>query len=419
MKRLFWFLSTLSLILWVVGCESRAIVPDFATTQSSEVIVSPTPPIAPVSSLTLELEQTDIPSVSPTSPPVENGDLFEDEPRQPNCEPPWLGDISWGTSYALADNGRQLAYRTNQLDLIVTEVDTVGEQPTILTQPTFSIPHTRPFFHLDWSPDNGTLAYLIYDPSGDFKLRLFNLENPDSPVAHPYEAVDNFIWSPDGQMIAYSSKAVDQLNVYLFDLRNNQSVRLIMTGSHRPISWSPDGLFLALESSNDGYETSFIEIIDIVTQQSTTLTTGELCEARPVWSPDGQKIAYLTQTTPEIDKFNWDLFILDRTTGQSYQLTSTLGAMEYDLVWSLDGQQLAVTSWQQNADVAIFAIDIETKEVIELLEETEDEAPLSPQWFPDNQHLLVQTYSPNDGALQFLDVLNVNTLERTHLVQFP
>ncbi len=220
-------------------------------------------------------------------------------------------------------------------------------------------------------------------------------------------------------MIAYSSKVADQLNVYLFDLRNNQSERLIMTGSHRPISWSPDGLFLALESSNDGYETSFIEIIDIVTQQSTTLTTGELCEARPIWSPDGQKIAYLTQTTPEIDKLNWDLFILDRTTGQSYQLTSTLGTMEYDLVWSPDGQQLAVTSWQQNADVAIFAIDIETKEVIELLEETADEAPLPPQWFPDNQHLLVQTYSPNDGALQFLDVLNVNTLERTHLVQFP
>lgn len=387
MKQLCWFLLTLSLIL--VGCQSKVETVDIAATQSS----TPIPP-----------------------PSTENSDLLDEEPRPPDCESSWFYK---GTSYSLTNDGRWLAYRTNQFDLIVTEIDTTGQQPAIPFQPILSIPHPGQFSFLQWSPDNQILAHLSYDLGGYSRIQLFDVENPDRRVAHPYESVDHFIWSPDGQMIAYSSQLSDQLKVSLYDLGNDQTTLLTTTGFHRPISWSPDGQFLALESSHDGYNTSFIEIIDIVTQQSTILTEGELCEARPVWSPDGQKIAYLTQTTPEFDKRNWDLFLLDLTTGERQQLTSTFDAREENLVWSPDGQQLAVTASHQSTDKLIFTIDIETNEIIELLIETADTAPLPPQWFPDSEHLLVETYSPKTGALQLLDVLNVNTLERTSLVQFP
>lgn len=422
MKQQIWFLSILGLALWIVGCESGAsVLNPTPNRQQPTAIATRTTFIGAVSSPPLELQPTALPSITPTLfEAEENSDSSDGEPRPPDCDPPWLGGISLGVPYALAADGHHIAYTTDKFDLIITELTETGDPRTIPVESSISIPHTRPVFHLAWSSDNKRLAYLTSNPTGLATLHLLNADDPSSPPLDPiYTNVEHFIWSPNGQILAYSGKVAGQLNTYLFDLRNNQKVQLTATGSHRPISWSPDSQFLALESSNDGYETSFIEIIEVATQQSMSLTTGELCEARPVWSPDGQKIAYLRQSTPEVDKDNWDLFIIDRATGQSYLLASTPDMMEYGLTWSPNGQQLAVTSWRlSDGNVLVFAIDLETNEIIQLLEETEGEIPLSPQWFPDGQDLLAGTYAPNDGSLLSLDVLNIYTHERTRLVSF-
>lgn len=111
------------------------------------------------------------------------------------------------------------------------------------------------------------------------------------------QAVDAQV-SPDGQWVAYVRQWSDQLT----DRRYSNIWLVKSDGSgHRPLTsgkttdgsprWSPDGKRLAYVSDKDGTGRLYVRWMD--TGESAALTTGAIPPQSPTWSPDGTRIAFV------------------------------------------------------------------------------------------------------------------------------
>ncbi len=77
----------------------------------------------------------------------------------------------------------------------------------------------------------------------------------------------------------------------------------------------------------------------------------------PEWSPDGQRIAYVSFETSRPA-----IFIQDVATGQRTQMTNFRGSNNSP-AWSPDGQKLAITLSKDSEDQEIYIQDVRTKEL--------------------------------------------------------
>ena len=103
--------------------------------------------------------------------------------------------------------------------------------------------------------------------------------------------------SPDGKYIIFSRGWVDQIsdrsssNLWITDIEGKR-VRLLTKGSWRDTSpvWSPDGSKIAFMSNRDGTNQLYVMWLD--TQDVTQLTHMPDSPSGLIWSPDGAKIAF-------------------------------------------------------------------------------------------------------------------------------
>ena len=138
-----------------------------------------------------------------------------------------------------------------------------------------------------------------------FALVSLALASPLVSQGKPLSALDLFALetaseaqiSPDGQWVAYVRNWADALT----DKRYSNVWLVKSDGAmHRPVtsgkthdgspSWSPDGKRLAYVSDKSGSGQLYVRWMD--TGESTPLTSGALPPQAPVWSPDGTRIAF-------------------------------------------------------------------------------------------------------------------------------
>jgi Tol biopolymer transport system component len=105
------------------------------------------------------------------------------------------------------------------------------------------------------------------------------------------------------------------------------------------------------------------------------LATGLAADARATWSPDGSRLAYVTEQGGAAD-----LWVLDLTSGATTQLTQS-DLTETDPAWSPDGTRIAFAQQAEgNLDIYTLAVDDPAAEPVRL---TEDPAPdADPAWHP-------------------------------------
>ncbi len=77
------------------------------------------------------------------------------------------------------------------------------------------------------------------------------------------------------------------------------------------------------------------------------LTDNPAAERRPVFSPDGRKVAYLAQEVPDYESDRWRLRVLDVGTGESFGVTDGLDAWVEEITWSPDGTHIFFTADEQ------------------------------------------------------------------------
>jgi len=184
-----------------------------------------------------------------------------------------------------------------------------------------------------WSPDGECIAYQgdsslwIMHSDGSNKTRL----PVESPIVHPG-------WSPAGDEIAFSRSEGTEYDVWVIRSNGTGATRLTESpGDDLFISWSPDGSEIAFYSNRSGSRELWVMKADGSEQHC--ILDGEVYNPPSVnfkpelsWSPQGDRIVF-TSLTEEI-------WVLDLEQETEMPLVSERWTYT-NPVWSPDGELIA------------------------------------------------------------------------------
>src|SRR5437667_5813697 len=107
-------------------------------------------------------------------------------------------------------------------------------------------------------------------------------------------AIGATAWSPDGKTIAFISNINGRNNLWLVPAEGGWPTQLTVSNQRQShVAWSPNGRWIAYQSDYDGNEQWDIFLVSPKNGQVLNITnTAEISEEGPMWSPDGEFLAY-------------------------------------------------------------------------------------------------------------------------------
>ena len=144
--------------------------------------------------------------------------------------------------------------------------------------------------------------------------------------------------------------------------------------------WSPDGLRIAFVSERDGNKEIYTMRIDGA--DPVNLTQNEADDWTPAWSPDGTEIAFSSMRDG-----NWEIYLMWADGSYPLRLTHDPEA-DISPAWSPDGRWIAFAS-KRDGDWDIYVMDREGKNVKQLTNAPGSD--LSPAWSPDGRYIAFES----------------------------
>ena len=259
-------------------------------------------------------------------------DLYPEQERDPQWSP----------------DGRWISY-VSRGDIFLLPVD--GSSPPINISYGWGGTSAR------WTPDGRSLVFVRGGPNGHDQIATLPADYPVGPVgveyltSGPYTNKDPRI-SPDGEWIAFASDRSGYNDWKRMDIwimpRSGGEATLLTPGteeSHESSpKWSPDGTRIAFVSNRSGWRN--VGVVDVKNLRTRMLTSSEWDEYNPQWSPDGSEVAFVANKL-----WNFHLMKVAADGGEPQQLTERNGVSggfeglqaRGTFRWSPDGQSIAHT----------------------------------------------------------------------------
>lgn len=175
----------------------------------------------------------------------------------------------------------------------------------------------------EWSPDGKYLAFLTdREKEGERQIWMAWADGGEAwQVTTHKGGVSGFRFSPDGKKLLLS--ATDQASKEEEERRKVKDDTLVI---------------------DRDIKMTHLWLWDIEKKEAKRLTEGEFTTGDPRWSPDGTRIAYVTNPTPKADDGDLtDIWILTVATGEKKKLVENAGP-DQSPRWSPDGKWIAYTT---------------------------------------------------------------------------
>lgn len=245
-----------------------------------------------------------------------------------------------------------------------------------------------------WSPDcslvvysqGGSLWTVRIDGSDRRRLTVYDGSYSDEPA-----------WSPDGSQVAYSRGRREDGNWFshIYAVNADGTGRTKLSSGDVVDSnpaWSPHGdriIFERLTWTGRNADGALIDadehlvVMDATGENRTTLTAGGRWERTPIWSPDGNRIAYFSHGSV------W-LSDLDGSNAKSVFAGALRNA---GLSWSPDGRRIAFGRGDQaESSIVIAEIDGVSEENIA----GPTGRNVAPRWSPDGERIAFTDHVDED-----------------------
>jgi len=185
---------------------------------------------------------------------------------------------------------------------------------------------------------------------------------------------------------AFRQNTSEPLQIYLMNEDGSLPVRLTLTEADEfdPV-WSPDGQRIAFVSLRDGNQEIYVMNAD--GSEQTNVTRHENKDWTPAWSPDGKQLAFSS-----FRDGNWELYVMDADGSNVTRLTDN-PASDVSPSWSPDGKRIAFASRRDGGDWDIFVMDRTGEHVTRLTDDPADD--FGPVWSPDGTAIAFE--SDRDG----------------------
>ncbi|GGG14875.1 hypothetical protein GCM10010912_69120 [Paenibacillus albidus] len=216
------------------------------------------------------------------------------------------------------------------------------------------IDQIEPYTLLDWSPDSRSLVYVK-----NGRIVVYDTFSHGS-YAIPEPGASDVQWFPSGTELLFA--APDSTgSTQLFSIRADNTDRRQITqntdGPIHDVRISPDGTFALY--TFPGASISIISTVDLATGTIYTLEGGPLAKNYfPVWSPNSRSIAYSATTYKEPTYYS--LIQIDSRTGQNQRTLAASSCFATPVGWSPDGDKIAYLSGCEGVESAsqLWIVDI-------------------------------------------------------------
>jgi dipeptidyl aminopeptidase/acylaminoacyl peptidase len=247
----------------------------------------------------------------------------------------------------ISPDGRWIAYAVTTQDLKADESNTriwmvpaAGGKAIPLSAEGESSTSPR------WSPDGKHLGFLSARDEGKTQVwTLFREGGEAVQRTDTAQGVESFEWSPDGAKILLVMRDPKPEELEAKAAKDK--------GEHYEAKTPPPWVATRRQFKMDyeGYLDSrrtHLYVFDLATEKIAQITSGDFDDSEPAWSPDGTRVAFVSNRTENPDdNYNTDIWVVaadgDEPGAKPLQITTNPGP-DGTPSWSSDATRIAHTS---------------------------------------------------------------------------